>query len=133
MEGNEDNFTLEYTSNPNATYPFWNGEDRRLYTGVSRISCSNLKRYNDRRLFYFAEPAQAQIEQGLSESDYQAYAGAPTELSAELLALNNQSGEYSLVNKRYPKYMDGDPMLIFYLFGAMLYYSGSYRRRMGFW
>lgn len=113
MESNSDNLKLVFTTNPNATYPFWNGEDRRLYTGVSKLTVDALKNFNDRRLFYFAEPAQVQIDAGMTESDYDAYIGAPTSLSAELLALNNQSGAYSLANKRYPIYMDGDPMLYF--------------------
>lgn len=113
MESNADSFKLEYTTNPNATYPFWNGEDRRLYTGVTELVVDALKNFNDRRLFYFAEPAQAKIDEGMSEGDYDAYVGAPSSLSAEKLALNNQSGEYSLINKRYPIYMDNDPMLIF--------------------
>ncbi len=113
MANNDDNLKLVYTTNPNATYPFWNGEDRRLYTGISELAVDALKNLNDRRLFYFAEPAEASINGGLPESDYDAYVGAPTSLSAELLALNNQSGMYSLVNKRYPIFMDGDPMLRF--------------------
>jgi hypothetical protein len=72
-----------------------------------------LKRLEDRRLFYFAEPAQALISSGKLETDFDAYNGAPTELSAELLALNNQSGDYSLLNKRYVEVKAGDPMLQF--------------------
>lgn len=113
MEGNNDNFKLVYTTNPNATYPFWNGEDRRLYSGVTELTVDFLKKNEDRRLYYFAEPAQAKIDEGLTESDYEAYVGALSSTSAETLALNNQSGEYSLLNKRYPIYMDNDPMLIF--------------------
>lgn len=113
LESNDDNFKLVYTENPNATYPMWNGEQRRKYTGVSEMVINSLKKFNDRRLFYFAEPAEAAIKAGKSESDYDAYVGAPTELSAEQLALNNASGTYSLVNKRYVEYMDNDPMLYF--------------------
>ncbi len=113
MESNDDNFKLVYTENPNATHPMWNGEERRKYTGVSELAVSALKNFNDRRLFYFAEPAQAKIEEGLAESDYEAYVGAPTEVSAEELALSNAEGLYSLLNKRYVEFMDGDPMLYF--------------------
>ncbi len=113
LEGNEDNFKLVYTENPNATYPMWNGEERRKYTGVSELTVNSLKQFNDRRLFYFAEPAQAMIDEGKTEAEYDAYVGAPTELSAEQLALNNANGTYSLLNKRYVEYMDNDPMLYF--------------------
>jgi len=113
MTGNDDNFQLVYTDNSNSNHPFWNGEDMRLYVGVSKLVVDELKRLEDRRLFVFAEPAQALIDGGLLENDYDAYEGAPTELSAEALALNNENGAYSLLNKRYVEYKAGDPMLHF--------------------
>lgn len=113
MKGNEDNFKLGYTDNMNARYPFWNGETQRGYTAISKLCVDELKKLKDRRLFYFAEPAQKLIKEGKKESDFEAYAGAPTEVSAEKLAVNNSAGMYSLINKRYPIYVDGDPMLIF--------------------
>lgn len=113
MQGNDDNFKLAFTEMPNASYPMWNGEDRRNYTGVSELVVNSLKNFNDRRLFYFAEPAKAMIDGGKTASDFDAYVGAPTEISAEQLALNNAKGTYSLLNKRYPVFRDGDPMLYF--------------------
>lgn len=113
MTGNDDDFKLVFTDNPNASYPMWNGEERRKYTGVSELTVNSLKNFNDRRLFYFAEPAQAMIDAGKTEADFDAYVGAPTEMAAEQLALNNASGTYSLLNKRYPVFRDGDPMIYF--------------------
>jgi len=113
MTGNADNLKLSFSTNANATYPMYNGEDRRKYTGVSELTINALKNLNDRRLFYFAEPAQALVNGGALASDFAAYAGAPTELSADQLALNNASGAYSLLNKRYPVFQNGDPMLYF--------------------
>jgi hypothetical protein len=111
MESNDDNFELVYTTYANATHPMYNGEARRIYTAISKLAVDALKNFNDRRLFYFADPAQAQIDDGMSESDYDAYVGALTSMSAETLALNGLAGEYSLVNERYVLFMDGDPML----------------------
>ncbi len=114
MTSNSDDFKLEFSTNPNAVYPFYNGGDaRQLYTGVTELVINNLKNWNDRRLFYFAEPSQQQIDLGKSASDFDAYVGAPSALAADQLALNNQSGVYSLINLRYQTYMDGDPMLYF--------------------
>jgi hypothetical protein len=113
MTSNDDNFQLVYTDNPNASHPFYNGEGDRIYLGVSKLVVDALKNFQDRRLFYFAEPAQYQIDAGKSETDFDAYEGAPTELSATQLALNNQAGMYSLVNKRYTLLRAGDPMLIY--------------------
>jgi len=111
MESNDDNFQLTYSENPNSSHPYWDGEYERIYDGVSKLTVDALKKFNDRRLFIFAEPAQYLIDAGKSESDFDAYEGAPTELSADLLALNNQKGMYSLINKRYVQYKAGDPMI----------------------
>jgi hypothetical protein len=113
MTSNDDNFQLVYSDNPNASHPFYNGEGMRIYVGVSKLVVDALKNFNDRRLFYFAEPAKALIDAGKSETDFDAYEGAPTDLSADQLALDNQAGKYSLLNKRYTLLRAGDPMLIF--------------------
>jgi len=113
MTGNADNFQLAYSDNPNASHPFWNGEDRRKYIALSKLVVDGLIQLQDRRLFYFAEPAPAQISAGKLESDFDAYVGAPTELIAEQLSVNNQNGMYSLINKRYRDFRAGDPMFKF--------------------
>ncbi|HRQ29857.1 MAG TPA: SusD/RagB family nutrient-binding outer membrane lipoprotein, partial [Saprospiraceae bacterium] len=108
-----DNYQLVYTTNTNASHPYFDGENRRIITGVSNLVVNALKENQDRRLFYFAEPAQYKITEGLTESDFDAYEGAPTEISAEELATNKAAGKYSLVNKRYTLKRDGDPKLYF--------------------
>lgn len=113
MRGNEDNFLLTYSENPNASHPFFSGETMRIYIGVSKLVVDALKDFKDRRLFYFAEPAQSLINAGKTPSDFEAYEGAPTQLSAETLALDNQAGKYSLLNKRYVNLRAGDPMIKF--------------------
>ena len=114
LTGNNDNFKLVFSTNANAVYPMWaNGETFRIKTGPSELAVNALKGFNDRRLFYFAEPAQAQITGGLTAQDWDAYVGAPTELAPDQLAINNAAGAYSLLSKRYVKYMDNDPMLYF--------------------
>jgi hypothetical protein len=108
-----DNFQLVYTDNTNASHPFYNGENRRVVTAPSDLVVDYLKSTQDRRLFYFAEPAAEKISGGLTESDYNAYVGAPTQLSADQLALNRAAGKYSLMNKRYVALRAGDPMIQF--------------------
>jgi hypothetical protein len=114
MEGNDDNFKLSYSTNANAVFPFYqNGEQFREYASLSKLTVDNLKNLNDRRLFYFADPAQKQIDAGLTESDYDAYVGGLSSLPNGVLQPNGLAGEYSLVNYRYTQFMDNDPMLIF--------------------
>lgn len=115
MTSNDDNLMITFSENQNSWYPFSdaNGEIVRVYTAVSELCVDILKKYNDRRLFIFAEPAAASITSGLTESDWNAYTGAPTQLPAEQLALNNDNGMYSLLNKRFSQNHAGDPMLYF--------------------
>jgi hypothetical protein len=113
MTSNDDNFQLVYTENSNASHPFWSGDIKRNYVAPSKLVVDALKSWNDRRLFYFAEPAQALITGGKTETDFTAYEGAPTEISADQLALNNTAGKYSLINKRYAALKAGDPMIKF--------------------
>ncbi len=115
MTGNTDNFQLAYLENTNATYPFYNGEGMRVNLAMSKLMVDALKNVNDRRLFYFGEPAAYKISGGLLENDFAAYEGAPSELSPNLLDLNRAAGKYSLVNKRYASSASriGDPYIYF--------------------
>lgn len=108
-----DNFQLVYSDNTNASHPFFNGENRRILIAPSDLVVDYLKATKDRRLFYFAEPAAAQISAGKTESDFDAYVGGPTTLSADQLAINRTAGKYSLLNKRYVNIRACDPMLQF--------------------
>ncbi|HPG11934.1 MAG TPA: SusD/RagB family nutrient-binding outer membrane lipoprotein [Chitinophagaceae bacterium] len=108
-----DNFQLVYSTNTNASHPYYNGETRRVLSAPSDLVVDFLKANQDRRLFYFAEPAAEKISGGLTQSDYDAYVGASTTLSADLLSLNRAAGKYSFLNKRYVAERAGDPMLQF--------------------
>lgn len=114
MAGNDDNFKLSYSTNANAVFPFYqNGVQYRSYASLSKLTVDNLKNLKDRRLFYFADPAQKQIDAGLTETDFDAYVGGLSSLPNSVLQPNGLAGEYSLVNNRYTQFMDLDPMLIF--------------------
>jgi hypothetical protein len=116
MASNLDNFQLVYTNNSNARHPFYNSESRRPFIAVSKLMVDELRNMQDRRLFYFAEPAPYLIKAGKLASDFDAYEGAPTQLSANTLSVNNNktNGKYSVLNKRYPFLSTaGDPMLKF--------------------
>ncbi|MCB0472505.1 MAG: SusD/RagB family nutrient-binding outer membrane lipoprotein [Flavobacteriaceae bacterium] len=114
MTGNGDNFKLNYSTNPNAIFPFYqNGVQFRDYASPSKLTVDALKNLQDRRLFYFADPAEVQITAGKTESDFDAYVGGLSSLPNTVLQPNALAGEYSLVNYRYTQFMDNDPMLIF--------------------
>jgi hypothetical protein len=110
-----DNYQLVYSTNANASHPFFEGETKRIETGVSKLVVDYLKMTNDRRLFYFAEPAPYLLAapHNLTDNNFNAYEGAPSELSTEVLANNRAAGRYSLISKRYTARRDCDPMLHF--------------------
>ncbi|WP_338359588.1 SusD/RagB family nutrient-binding outer membrane lipoprotein [Yeosuana marina] len=113
MTSYDDDFKLVYTENVNATFPFFNANNQRLDQAPSTLAVEALKNNNDYRLFYFADPAQAEIDGGLTESDFDAYVGAPYELDPNTLSINGDNGMYSLVNIRYTQFRDNDPLLYF--------------------
>lgn len=111
---NNDNFKLTYTDYSGTWHPFYNADAaRRLKDIPSKLVVDMLRKYNDRRLFYFAEPAAALITGGKLENDFTAYEGALSSLANGIIVTNNQAGKYATINKRYGAVQAGDPMLKF--------------------
>lgn len=116
MQGNDDNYKLVYSASGNSDeiFPFYqNGQQFREFSSPSKLLVDALKNLQDRRLFYFADPAPKKIDEGLTESDYDAYVGGLSSLPNTVIQPNALAGEYSFVNNRYTQFMDNDPMLIF--------------------
>jgi hypothetical protein len=70
-------------------------------TILSSLLVNHLKSLNDYRLFYFGEPAVAQITAGKLMSDPEAYVGVDVEMDYSQMNLNHSAGVYSLINKRF--------------------------------
>ena len=81
-------------------------------TDVSKLVIDNLKALNDRRLYYYADPAQAKISAGLTETNPDAYVGANTSDSYEFITDEHLKNTYSLINSRYLKVIDSDPRMV---------------------
>lgn len=113
MRSVDDNFQVTYTKSLSAKHPYYQGEYKQPNHAVAKMVVDLLKKWKDRRLFYFAEPAPALLAAGKSESDFDAYEGAPTEEDFETLKANKLEGAYSLMNMRYTKIIDGDPKICF--------------------
>ncbi len=114
LGSNSDNFKLTYTDYSGTNHPFYTAtEARRLKDIPSKLVVDMLKKYNDRRLFYFAEPAAALISGGMQANEFSAYEGALSSLSNGVITSNNQAGNYCTINKRYGEVHAGDPMLKF--------------------
>lgn len=81
-------------------------------TIVSNLVVSNLKALNDKRLFYFADPAKSLVASGLSDSDTAAYSGAVVTDDYNTITANLIADKYSLLNSRYLKVQSGDPRIM---------------------
>jgi len=91
---------LNYTSVNK--HPLWSTND--LFTSrtiISSLLIDTLKQLNDRRLFYFAEPAKQMLDAGKTQSDFAAYVGP--DVSRPYVDLTNEflQGMYSALNLRY--------------------------------
>lgn len=102
---------LAYTSvNP---HPMSGTND--LFTSrtiISSFVLDTLKNLNDRRMFYFADPAKSLISGGLTEDDPAAYAGADVGEDYNVISANLIADKYSLLNSRYLKVQAGDPRIM---------------------
>ncbi len=81
-------------------------------TDVSNTIINNLKLLNDRRLYYYADPAKAKISSGLTESNPDAYVGANPADNYDDVTAEHLKNSYSLINSRYLKVVDSDPRMI---------------------
>ncbi len=72
-------------------------------TVVSKLLMDNLKILNDRRLFYFCEPATALITAGKVQSDTAAYRGVDVAMDYDAMNLEYKAGKLSQINNRYAK------------------------------
>ncbi len=91
---------LEYSSTD--LYPL--SSTSSLFTGRTLISSTlmdNLKNFNDRRLYYFAEPTDVQTDAGYSENDPDAYTGLDVSIAYETMNAGYSEGLYSILNLRY--------------------------------
>lgn len=81
-------------------------------TVISSLLLGNLKALNDRRLFYYSEPAGAEILAGKTESDPDAYVGVDVSLSYEIMNQGHSADKYSVLNLRYLQKDDADPRML---------------------
>jgi hypothetical protein len=72
-------------------------------TVVSKLLMDNLKILNDRRLFYYCEPAAALISAGKIESDTAAYRGVDVAMDYDAMNVEYKANKLSIINKRYEK------------------------------
>lgn len=114
LKGTDDYFGLIYSSQNR--HPLSGTND--LFTSrtiLSSLLVDNLKKLNDRRLFYYGDPAGAEISAGHTEEQQQAYVGVDVAMDYAAMNAGHSANKYSLINSRYLKEEASEPrMLITY-------------------
>ncbi len=117
MRDYTDNFAVTYNASSGYCYP-WSSTPAQInaftiYPMVSATVIDQLKANQDRRLFYYAEPARALIASGKTASDYDAYVGVePSDVYSNTINAHN-SGNFCDVNKRYVEMFNAEPVGLF--------------------
>lgn len=81
-------------------------------TIVSKLLMDNLKILNDRRLFYYCEPAAALIAAGKDQSDTSAYNGVDVSMDYDAMNLDYKANKFSVINLRYLKEDACEPRMV---------------------
>lgn len=114
LQGTADYFGLNYSSQNK--YPLSGTND--LFTSrtiLSSLLVDNLKSLNDRRLFYYGDPAGAEITAGHTGNQMEAYVGVDVAMDYAAMNAGHSANKYSLINSRYLKEEACEPrMLITY-------------------
>lgn len=109
MVSNEDNLQLVYSNTSGQLYPLYQN-DHVQYLMTSTTIVDPLKRFKDYRLFYYANPAEYALKNGVSASDWEAYMGIdPSAIQSDNNVLHAQ-GKDCGPNKRYLQ-PEGEPLI----------------------
>jgi len=102
FESNADNLQLVHSDNTGQKYPFYKeGNNYLAFIQMSSEVVDSLKKFGDRRLFYYAKPTKNAVTQGLAVTDWNSYNGVePTMIFSDIQAAV-QSGSVSQPNARY--------------------------------
>jgi len=101
LKDNSDNFNTRFADEPGKYYPLYNSNKFTENTVLSSLLVDALKELNDYRLFYYADPAVAKTQAGISESSMDAYIGVDIEINYNTLNTLHNAKEVSLLNTRY--------------------------------
>jgi len=102
FESNADNLQLVHSDNTGQKYPFYKeGNNYLAFIQMSSEVVDSLKKFGDRRLFYYAKPTKNAVTKGLAVTDWNSYNGVePTMIFSDIQAAV-QSGGVSQPNARY--------------------------------
>ncbi|MDR3269272.1 MAG: SusD/RagB family nutrient-binding outer membrane lipoprotein, partial [Tannerella sp.] len=109
---NNDNLQLVYGTKASQIYPTHETKNRFIpYPMVTTTVIDTLKKYNDYRLFYYAQPATAKTESGVAADDWDAYVGIDPSLAFDVIGSFFTTGSLSNINLRYTQIETGQPTI----------------------
>lgn len=105
-----ESFQRVYSADKSAQwYPFyWEKQNYWTYPFMTSFIVDMMKNLDDRRLFYYAEPAEALASKG--EDSYDAYSGVNPVLVYGTVQDECARGLHSAINKRYHRVAEGEPV-----------------------
>jgi hypothetical protein len=117
MRDYNDNFAVKYVNSAGYAYPWSNTPTQinsfTIYPMVGATLINPLKEFNDRRLFYYAEPSKVQIAAGKSATNWDAYIGVESSGPIASTKSVHATGDFSDVNKRYAELYNAEPVGLF--------------------
>jgi hypothetical protein len=111
MTSNADNFQLNYANQTGNYHPLYQAQKFTAATMISDNMVQLLKKLNDKRLYYYAEPSAYQLSHGKVMTDPDAYIGVNVAISYTQLAGIFAGGNVSLLNRRYAFLYASEPLV----------------------
>ncbi len=111
FQSNSENFQLVYSSLQVEYYPFYNSNFRK-YPIMSTTIVDKMKEMEDYRLFYYAEPALAQINSGHTPAEWDAYVGINPSDNFNTISAEYTAKKISGINTRYYALEQGEPTFL---------------------
>lgn len=112
MESNDDNFQVNFSAKKGQRYPTYNDDfNYSQYPMLSITLVDVLKQFKDYRLFYYAEPAEAKLKEGIAEDSWDAYIGVdPSDSNSDIMETYGKK-EFCNINLRYKEDPKGEPFI----------------------
>lgn len=110
IEDEEESFQRVYSANKTTQwYPFYfENQNYWSYPVFTSFYIDILKDLKDRRLFYYAEPAEELND--LPVNSFDAYSGVNAVLEYGIIQAESNKGSHSRLNKRYYRVPEGEPI-----------------------
>lgn len=112
MESNDDNFQVVFSAKKGQRYPTYKDDfNYSQYPMLSVTLIDVLKKFKDYRMFYYAEPAVAKINNGISGDSWDAYIGVnPSAPNSDIMEIYGNK-EFCNINLRYKEKPEGEPFI----------------------